>query len=133
MTAVFFDTSAFLAILNRDDTHQRSAKKLWEELLYSERSLVTSNYLLVESLSLIQRRLGMEPVRVFQEDVVPLMTIEWVDAALHEAGMSAFLTASRKQLSFVDCVSFELMRKLGIKTAFAFDAHFSEQGFERIP
>ena len=49
----------------------------------------------------------MESVRVFQEDVLPLINIEWIDKAVHEAGISALLTASRKKLSLVDCVSFE--------------------------
>jgi len=32
----------------------------------------------------------------------------------------------------VDCVSFELMRRLGLARAFCFDSHFDEQGFETI-
>jgi len=40
------------------------------------------------------------------------------------------LTAARRQLSLVDCISFEVMRRRGIKTAFTFDDHFAEQGFE---
>lgn len=43
------------------------------------------------------------------------------------------LTANRRQLSLVDCVSFTVMRERGIKTAFVFDDHFEEQGFECIP
>lgn len=129
---VFFDTSAFLAILNKDDANHKSAKKLWEELLYSEIILITNNYVLVESFALIQRRLGMEAVRVFQEDILPLINIEWIDKTAHEAGISALLTASRKKLSLVDCVSFKVMRNLGVKKVFAFDPHFEEQGFEVI-
>ena len=129
---VFLDTSAFLAILNKDDTKHQSAKKFWGELIYSENILITNNYVLVESFALIQRRLGLESVRVFQEDILPLINVEWIDKAMHEAGISALLTASRKKLSLVDCVSFEVMRNLGIKKVFAFDPHFEEQGFEII-
>lgn len=130
---VLLDTSAFLAILNRDDNNHSAAKKLWKELLYSENALISNNYVLVESFALIQRRLGTETVRTFQEDILPLINIEWVDADTHRAGVSAFLAASRRKLSLVDCVSFETMRTLGIKTVFAFDPHFSEQGFNCIP
>lgn len=130
---IFFDTSAFLAILNKDDDNNQSATKLWGELLYSDNIFITNNYVIVESFSLIQRRLGMESVRVFQEDILSLINIEWIDESMHEAGISAFLTASRKNLSLVDCISFETMRKLGIKAAFVFDPHFQEQGFKCIP
>lgn len=34
---------------------------------------------------------------------------------------------------FVDCISFEIMRNLGMKTIFTFDSNFEEQGFHCIP
>jgi len=45
----------------------------------------------------------------------------------------AVLSANRKKLSLVDCVSFQVMRETGIRTAFCFDEHFREQGFDVIP
>jgi len=38
-----------------------------------------------------------------------------------------------KDFSFTDCTSFALMERLKIKTAFSFDAHFTQYGFIRIP
>ncbi|MDP2857839.1 MAG: VapC toxin family PIN domain ribonuclease, partial [Bacillota bacterium] len=46
---------------------------------------------------------------------------------------AALLTAGRRNLSLVDCVSFDVMRRLGMEKAFAFDAHFAEQGFQCMP
>ena len=51
---------------------------------------------------------------------------------LHRSGVGALLSASRRDLSLVDCVSFEVMRTSGINTVFAFDKHFNEQGFTLI-
>ncbi len=130
---IFIDTSAFLSILNKGDNNHPMAKRLWKELLYSENVIVSNNYVLVESFALIQRRLGTEAVRVFQEDILPLINVEWVDESMHKSGVSALLTASRRKLSLVDCVGFEIMRRLGIKTAFAFDPDFEEQGYKCIP
>lgn len=129
----FIDTSAFLAILDADDENHQNAKKKWEDFIYGEETLVCSNYVLIESFALIQNRLGMKAVEAFQEDVVPMLNIEWVDESQHQAGISSMLTVNRRDLSFVDCVSFDMMRRLGIKTAFAFDKHFKEQNFEIIP
>lgn len=61
------------------------------------------------------------------------MKTHWVDGATHEAGVHAVLTAGRRGLGLVDCVSFVLMRRLGLKRVFAFDPHFKEQGFEVLP
>jgi len=130
---IFIDTSAFFALLDRDDDNHKKAKKIWIDLLDSENVLITSNYVLVESVALIQNRLGIEAVRGFHEDILPLINIEWINAGTHKSGVSALLAASRRKLSLVDCVSFEIMRTLGIKTVFAFDPDFSEQGFQCIP
>jgi predicted nucleic acid-binding protein len=130
---IFIDTSAIYALLDRDDIEHKKAKNIWIDLLHSETILITSNYVLVESFALIQNRLGIEAARGFQEDILPLATIEWVNAETHKSGVSALLAASKRRLSLVDCISFEVMRNLGIKTIFAFDPHFAEQGFQCIP
>lgn len=130
---VFIDTSAFLAILDADDKKHHKARTKWENLISSNTILFCNNYILVETFALVQHRFGMAAVRIFNDDVLPVINVEWVDGPIHKAGLSAFLMASRKKLSLVDCISFETMRYLGIKTVFTFDSHFAEQGFQCIP
>jgi predicted nucleic acid-binding protein len=130
---ILVDTSAFLAVLNADDQNHRVARATWEKLISQDAVLICTNYVLVETFALIQKRLGMEAVRIFQEDVVSFVQIEWLDAASHSRSVAALLTANRRQLSLVDCASFDTMRQLGIISAFAFDPHFTEQGFTCIP
>ena len=133
MNGVFVDTSALYALLDADDFGHDAVKTAWIEILQSDTWLVTSNYILVETCALLQSRIGIEAVRVFQEDIVPLLDVRWVDEALHHAAASALLVAGRRKLSLVDCASFEVMRQAGIRTAFSLDRHFQEQGFETIP
>jgi predicted nucleic acid-binding protein len=129
----YVDTSAFLAILDADDKNHISAKQQWTELVLAEATLVCSDYVLIESIALVQHRLGLAAARVFHEDIFPLLTIQWIDEPIYRAGMASVLTAARRDLSLVDCISFEVMRKLGIQSAFTFDKHFHEQGFICIP
>ena len=75
----------------------------------------------------------MSAIKVFQEDIVPVLRIEWVDETVHHAAMGIMLAAARKKLSLVDCVSFETMRLLEVTTAFTLDKHFKEQGFMCLP
>ena len=133
MTIYYVDTSAFLAILDADDKNHIRAKAQWTKLILAQATLVCSDYVLVETLALIQHRLGLAAVRVFHEDIFPLLTIEWVDESTYRAGITAVLTAARRKLSLVDCISFEVMRRLGLQSAFAFDKHFEEQGFTCVP
>ncbi len=130
---IFIDTSAFYALLDRDDENHRKGKRAWIDILEAGHTLMTNNYILVETFALLQSRLGLDAVRGFQEDVVPLVHVEFITSELHRSGIAALLSASRRRLSLVDCVSFEVMRYSGIKTAFTFDSHFKEQGFSVIP
>jgi predicted nucleic acid-binding protein len=75
----------------------------------------------------------MEAVRGFKNDILPLMNIEFVLSEIHRSAVSALLSVSRRNLSLVDFVSFEMMRTLEMKTAFVFDPHFKEQGFDILP
>ncbi|MBE3519206.1 MAG: type II toxin-antitoxin system VapC family toxin [Firmicutes bacterium] len=127
---VYVDTSAFLAVLDASDQCHPRAARVWRELLQSGVSLACSSYALVETCALIQRRLGMEALRAFREDVYPILTVFWVDARTHESAADAVLAANRRELSLVHCVSFLVMRQNGLKKVFTFDRHYVEQGFE---
>ena len=131
--SIFIDTSGFIAVLDMDDASHTGAAKTWMDILTSEETLVTTNYVLVETCALVQNRLGMTATKVFQEDIVPVLRIEWIDKAVHYAAMRIMLAAMSKKLSLVDCVSFETMRLLGVTTAFTLDKHFKEQGFICLP
>jgi predicted nucleic acid-binding protein len=130
---IFVDTSALLAVLDADDEYHQVAKEEWERLILADERMLCTNYVLVESIALIQRRLGMDAVRRFSKDILPVLSIEWLHPELHARSLSALLVAGRKSLSLVDCASFDSMRTLGIQAAFTFDHHFSQQGFSAQP
>jgi predicted nucleic acid-binding protein len=129
----FVETSAFYALLDRGDQNHEAAKRVWAGLLEKAEPSITSNYVLVETFALLQHRLGVAAVRGLQEDLIPVLQVEFVTPEQHRAGVSALLAADRRGLSLVDCVSFEVMRNSGIRTVFGFDPHFKGQGFTVIP
>lgn len=65
----------------------------------------------------------------FQHDILPAIETRWIDARQHTLAMASLLATGRRKLSLVDCASFVRMREDGVRHAFAFDAHFAEQGF----
>ncbi len=130
---IFVDTSAFYALLDGDDAEHSRALKLWEGEPPGEGGLVTTNYVVLESMALLQSRLGMPAVRAFRDVILPLVRIEWIDEVVHAQAVSAFIATDRRGLSLVDLSSFETMRRLGIRSAFTFDRHFRQYGFQILP
>ncbi len=130
---IFIDTSAFYALLDGDDAEHSRALRLWEKEPPVEGGLVTTNYVVLESMALLQTRLGMPAVRVFRDAILPLVRIEWIDEAVHAQAVSALIAADRRGLSLVDLSGFETMLRLGIRSAFTFDRHFRQYGFQTLP
>ena len=130
---IFVDTSAIYAVLDRDDDYHQAARESWQKLLRSSSTLVTHNYVLIETSALAQSRLGMPALRAIEEILTPVLRVQWITQAHHATAVEMLLTAQRKKLSVVDCASFLIMREQGISEAFTFDKHFSEQGFSMVP
>jgi len=131
--SVFVDTSALIALLAEQDPRHAEAAACWRELNESRETLVTSNYVVVEFLAVLQRRHGVRLVRAALDSVLLVIEVHWVDEQTHESALQALLAANRRDFSLVDCVSFVVMRDQGITTAFTLDPHFAEQGFEVMP
>lgn len=131
--SILVDTSAFICVLDADDPRHKEARRTWESLIDGDETLVATNYIVLETCAVLQRSCGMEAVRIFLVELLPAVSIEWVDATIHHAGTAAFLAAMRRTLSLVDCVSFDAMRQRGLTRVFAYDRHFKEQGFTVIP
>lgn len=124
------DTSAFFVLLAEDDEDHAAASRRLQYLISNAIPLFTSNYVVVETCALVQRRLGMAALQMFRSEILPTVRVVWINERLHERGLATLLAEGRRKLSLVDCVSFELMRDCGWHQAFAFDAHFDEQGFD---
>jgi len=131
--SVLIDTSAFYALLDSQDLSHDQADREWRDLLSYSGALVTSSYVVLETCALLQNRIGLDAVRCFHEEILPSVRIGWVDALTYGVGMTVLLAIGRRGLSLVDCVSFVVMERLGIKDVFTFDAHFKDRGFECRP
>ena len=130
---VFVDTSALVVFLDTDSQSHEAAVQVAREAAARGDTLVTSNYALLETAAVCQRRFGIAVARRFLTDTVLMLTVLWVDEQTHVSAVASLLAAGRRDLSLVDCTSFEIMRRQGIQRAFALDKHFAEQGFECVP
>lgn len=129
---VLVDTSALIALLNREDRYHDDATLVWRRLVLQDEPVICTNYVVVEAIALVQRRLGLAAVRRLLQDLIPWLSIEWVQPEIHGVAISALLAANRRGLSIVDCVSFEVARRKRVSAIFAYDRDFVEHGFTPI-
>lgn len=131
--SVFADTSALYALLVRTDEAHESVREAFARLLADDRVLWTTSFVIVETMALLQHRIGLGAARDFDEDVLPVLRVQWVDETLYRLGTERLWREDRRALSLVDAVSFEFMKGHGITTALAVDPHFKAAGFHLLP
>ena len=129
--SVFVDTSALYALLDADDIGYELVRPAWDKGIDDGEGFLTTNYVVLETTALTQRRLGVAAVRTLVDEILQMVDVHWVTDADHELGLQSLLTAGRRRLSFVDCVSFAVMRRREIGQYLGLDPHFDEQGFTR--
>jgi len=130
---VFVDTSALYALMAPEDSQHQAAVSCFEGLGEEGAVLVSTNYILLECVSLLQRRHGFERAKRFLVKASAMMDLTWIGAGEHLAAVQRWTQAGNRGLSLVDCTSFAVMDAQGLRRAVAFDAHFAQAGFDVLP
>jgi predicted nucleic acid-binding protein len=131
--SVFADTSAFYALLVKTDEAHDAVRAAFASILADGRPVWTTSFVIVETMALLQHRIGLAAARDFDEEVLPTVRVRWVDEQLYRLGTERVWREDRRHLSLVDAISFEFMRVQGLGAALAVDPHFGEAGFEVLP
>ena len=128
---IFLDTSAIYAWADTADPNHHAAVRRLQVVLDAGEELLTHNYVLVESLALLQARLGVAAALKLAKDSTAFV-VEWVDDGLHASGIRALERSKKRHVSLVDHISFLVMNRRGVMTAFAFDPDFASAGFKLL-
>ena len=135
---LFVDTSAFLALEDGNDRNHKSAiefRNAIRDSLTPYRILYTTNYVLDETLTIIQNELGHSSAISFGEAIKSskLVEILWIDKETDSNTWNIFKKYKDKNFSYTDCSSFATMDREGIDSVFTFDKHFAQYGFKSLP
>ena len=136
MSAVFVDSSAFVALVDRRDRHHASARRHLGLLEHARRRLVTTTYIADEVITVVRMRINHSTAVATGE---ALFSSKWCE--LHDvhddirmSAWSLFVRYKDQRFSFTDCTSFALMHAMGLEEAFTFDVRdFSAAGFTAGP
>jgi len=131
---VFVDTSGFKAIIDKEDDFHEESILIWKQLKEKKAAVITSNYILDETFTLLRARCGLKTSFKFRqalEESAPVLNIYRVTIKDEKEAWKWFKKDWRN-LSFTDCISFAMMKRLDIKKAVSFDKHFKRAGFQLV-
>ena len=93
--------------------------------------MVTTNFIIDESLTLIRIKSGLDVALKFAGLIQKMAIHQKIVRVTQVDEKNAWKWFPEKwsKLSFTDCTSFAVMERLGLKDVLTFDDHFSKAGF----
>jgi len=132
---LFVDTGAWVAVVDPRDQYHRPASAYYRRVFTRQVRFITTNLVVAETYTLLRRRSGPRVAIGFLDRLRASPRLFKVHSTPElEAEAEEILSKYADQaLSYVDAVSFAVMKDQELQTAFAFDDHFEVMGFIRQP
>ncbi len=127
----FVDTSYWVALLLPRDRNHPDAKTLWHSDLGP---LLCTNHVVGETWTFLRRRAGHADAVAFLDAVRNSLRVvlTHVDEPAEDEAESWLRRHDEREFSFVDAVSFAVMRRRRLTEALAFDQDFAAAGFVEV-
>lgn len=130
---MFVDTGPLLALLTRRDQHHAAAVAF----VRSNPGIrfVMTDLILSEVVTRARARGSAAAAAAAGRDYLASRRFEvlFVDAPIVSSSLARLEQFADKRLSLTDCVSFEVMDRLGLLRAFTFDRDFRDCGYDVVP
>lgn len=129
---IFVDSSWFKALLDEKDEFHSLALDQYQKIKSEKMSLATTNYIIDETLTLLRVKVSLDLALKFRETLLRMRnTIRIIRVlASDEAQAWKWFPKNWSKLSFTDCISFAVMKRLDLKKVATFDKHFTQAGFK---
>jgi uncharacterized protein len=135
MKGVFVDTAGWVACADAADTVHTRAKAARDAALEQGQPLVTTDYVVDETLTVLRLRLGLRAAESWWRQIDASSRLRWerISVERFDRARTLFFQFRDKNFSFTDCSSFVVMQELRLRQALTTDRHFEHMGFETLP
>lgn len=131
-SAVFLDTSGWIAILNADDRLHAQATERLEQVGSAGRPLVSTDWVFAETgnglARVAARHQFVQAVETFLGS--PSGRLIRIDQETFRRALELYGRMADKTWGLVDCATFVVMRDEKILDALSTDRHFEQAGFQ---
>jgi len=133
--ALFVDTAGWIMLADAADPGHGAAASARDDWLGRGGVLVSTDFVMDETLTLLRVRLGLRAAEQWWNQVESSQRLrwEWIDPLRAGRAREWFFRWADKDFSFTDCTSFVVMRERRIRAALSSDHHFVQAGFELVP
>ncbi|MDA1337675.1 MAG: PIN domain-containing protein [bacterium] len=123
---VFVDSNYFIALFNKDDGLAEKVDSLNVRLDASPHTLVISNLVFLEIVTVTSMRAGRQIARDSGTSLLarPDVRLVHIDESLHNETWEIFQQTDQKNISFVDCSIIATMKAEGISKLLTFDKKY---------
>jgi uncharacterized protein len=132
---LFVDTGGWMACADAADPAHARASAARDTALETGLALVTTDFVVDETLTLLRVRLGLAAAEAWWRQVDGSSRLRWerISVERFDKARQLFFRYRDKRFSFTDCTSFVVMQELKIARALSTDAHFRQMGFQAVP
>jgi predicted nucleic acid-binding protein len=130
--AVFVDTVGWIALVHREDNLHQEVTNVYRDIGRVRR--ITTDAVLVESCNAFSN-VTMRPLalalmeKIEKAEELDVLEVIHVSEELIKEGWELFKNRMDKECSLTDCISFIVMKNMGVSKAITSDHHFEQAGF----
>ena len=135
MKHLFVDTAGWVACADAADPAHKPVTAARDRWLEHSGLLLTTDYVVDETLTLLRLRLGLPAAEAWWQQVEGSSRLRWesITVSRAEKARGLFFRYHDQDFSFTDCTSFAVMRELRVREALTTDRHFAQMGFMTKP
>lgn len=129
---VLIDSDAFVALIKKNDTNHKKAKRISQFLTQKGSVFITTNYVFSETVTVLSQKISHKVAVDFINDLTSEkseISIIRANEEIEKLAIEIFKKQTSNNVSFVDCINMAVLKRYKWKTIFSFDRIYKKNGF----